>query len=191
MRWSSTEITGTRIGPGRRVGKQDAVAHRCTVLGSRSSARHGRSAAAQNAHSSSATSVGDSSIWWQMSAWRWDSTRWNKVRASRRASPARTAPLAWAARHGVLEDADEGVEDAPELVGMGLGQAQVLPHEGGGVGEATLDGEEPEQPDHHERAAARGDRLGVDHGRQQAAAPRRASSSNSATRSSSLPAKQR
>ena len=93
------------------------------------------------------------------------------MRASRRASPARTAPRGLGGSHGVLEDADEGIQDAPELVGMGLGEPEVLAHERGGVGEASLDGEEAEQPDHHHTQPLEGLGLLLDHRRQRRGTP--------------------
>ena len=64
--------------------------------------------------------------------------------------PGPHRPTALGGRHRVLEHRHEGMEDASQLVGMGLGEPQVLTHEGGGIGQASLDGEEPEQSHDHD-----------------------------------------
>ncbi len=88
------------------------------------------------------------------------------MRASRRASPALTVPAVWAAATASSKTATKGIEHAPELVGMGLGQTEVFAYEGGGIGETSLDGEEPEQPDDDDAEALERIGLGVDHGGQ-------------------------
>ena len=185
MRWSSTEMTGTRMGrgagsgsrtPSVTVGRRSWAAGAAGAEGPQLVGDLGRGLV--DLVADEGVEVGQHQM--------------EQVRASRRASPGRTAPRAWAAATASSKMPTKGSRTPRQLVGMGLGQPQVLADEGGGVGQAALDGEEPEQArPPRRRSALDGARPRSPTIAARASAPRRASSSKSATSSSSLPAKHR
>ena len=149
----------------------------------------GRRAAAQKAHRSSATSVGD-----VVDLVTDEGVEVGDDQMEQR--PGRPAGVGGAgqtaAAPGVVElvpeDVDEGLEHGPQLVGPGLRQPQVLADQGGGVGEPAVDGDEAEQTLHG--AAHPGHRIVVVvDGGGQGLGPAAGVVANSATRSSSFDSK--